>query len=137
MNMVMEKTFTMIKPNAVADSNIGGIINMIEENGFLITDIKMLKLTETQARAFYKEHEGKSWFENLITFMISDSIVAMVLEKENAIKDYRKLIGSTENSEKGTIREKFGENSTKNAVHGSDSLKSSIKEVNFFFNSDI
>lgn len=127
----MEKTFTMIKPNSVKDRNIGGIINIIEKNEFNIIDIKFVKLTKEMAISFYNEHKDKHWFNNLIDFMTSDYVVSMVLEKDNAIKDYRNLIGSSKIE--GSIRYMYGKNSTENSVHGSDSSESANKEIKFHY----
>lgn len=131
-------TFTMIKPNSIATNDIGAIINMMNENGFIIKAMKMTKMSHEQAEGFYAVHKGKPFFEHLIEFMTSGPIVAMVLEKPNAIEAFRELIGSTdpEKAAAGTIRKLFAESLTRNAVHGSDSDENAIIESRYFF-SDI
>lgn len=128
-------TFSMIKPNAVRQGHIGHIMAIISDAGFRIEALKMTKLSRSQAAAFYGIHEGKPFFEALIEFMYSGPIVAMVLEKENAVEAYRTLIGNTDPAKaaEGTIRKLFGTNIQANAVHGSDSDQNAIIESNFFF----
>ncbi len=128
-------TFTMIKPTAVKDNHIGHILNMITEAGFKIQAMKYTQLTPEQARAFYAVHKGKPFYEPLVEFMSSGPIVAAILEKENAVEDYRKLIGTTnpENAAEGTIRKLYAINMRQNAVHGSDSDENANIEANFFF----
>ena len=133
--MSTEITFTMIKPDAMANNTAGGIIQMITDAGFRLSAMKFLWLSEERTREFYKEHEGKEFYEPLIGFMTSGPIIAMVLEKENAVADYRKFIGTTdpETAEEGTIRKKYATNTRLNAVHGSDSVETALKEAAFFF----
>jgi len=128
-------TFAMIKPVAVQRGNIGGIIQMIEDKGFRVAALKKTALSKDLAKQFYSEHEGKSFFEELVDFMCSGPVVAMVLEKENAVKDYRNLIGATDpkNAIEGTIRKKFAETLRSNAVHGSDADASALRETNLVF----
>ncbi|MFC2097642.1 nucleoside-diphosphate kinase [Bacteroidota bacterium] len=128
-------TFTIIKPGAVRHEYIGRILSMITDAGFRIVAMKYLKLRKRQAEAFYNMHTDKPFFEELIDFMISGPIVVAILEKENAVVEYRKLIGSTdpEQAEDGTIRKLFAQSLQKNAVHGSDSVESANRESNFFF----
>ncbi len=128
-------TFTMIKPTAMRRGYAGYIITRILEGGFAIKALKMLRLSKDQARAFYAVHEGKPFYDGLVEFMSSGPIIAAILEKENAVDEYRKLIGNTNpaNAEKGTIRYDFGTNIQENAVHGSDSDQNAIIEANFFF----
>ena len=116
-------TFTMIKPEAVAANNIGAILNMIETNGFKVKALKYHQLSKAAAEEFYSIHSDKPFYKDLTEYMSSGPIVAAILEKSNAVKDFRKLIGSTDPNEaaEGTIRKKFAESKTKNAVHGSDS----------------
>ena len=130
-------TFTMIKPTAVTNGHIGPILNMISENGFYITALKMLQLTRKDAENFYAVHEGKPFYPSLIEFMSSGPIVAAILEKDNAVEDYRKLIGSTdpEKAEEGTLRKIYAVSVQKNAVHGSDSDENAAAEAAFFFSS--
>lgn len=129
------KTFTIIKPNATINNNIGDIIKIIETNGYCIVNMKMLTLTKREAELFYSEHKGKVFFDKLIDFMTSAPIVVMELEKENAVEDFRKLIGNTnpEKAEKGTIRQLYAKNMTENAIHASDSDNSADREILFFF----
>lgn len=128
-------TFTIIKPLAVTKGYIGPILNMISEAGFKIGALKMLHLTRGEAQRFYEVHVGRPFYDDLVEFMISGPIVVAVLEKENAIEDYRKLIGSTdpEKAEEGTIRKKYAESMKSNAVHGSDSDENADMEATFFF----
>jgi len=128
-------TFTMIKPCAVKSNFIGPILKMINERGFRIKAMKMTRFSRAQAEAFYGIHAGKFFFEGLVEFMTSGPIVAAILEKENAIEDYRELIGNTnpEKAAEGTIRKLFAESLTANAVHGADSDENAIREGSFFF----
>lgn len=128
-------TFTMIKPKAVADGNTGAILQMIEEAGFRIKALKMKKISSDEAATFYGVHKERPFFNDLVRFMSSGQIVAAVLEKENAVADFRKLIGATNPDEaaEGTIRKKFAKSVEKNAVHGSDSDQNAALEAGFFF----
>lgn len=128
-------TLTMIKPTAVNKGHIGPILTRIVDAGFRIVAMKFLKLSQEQARAFYSVHNGKPFYESLVGFMSSGPIVAAILEKEDAVEEYRKLIGPTNpaNAEMGTIRYDFGSNLQANAVHGSDSDENAIIEADFFF----
>lgn len=128
-------TFTMIKPTAVKDNHIGDILKMINEAGFKIVAMKYTRLSRERAEAFYAVHKGKPFFGNLINFMCSGPIVAAILEKENAVEDYRKFIGATnpEKAEEGTVRKLYATNMTENAVHGSDSDENANIEADFFF----
>jgi nucleoside-diphosphate kinase len=129
------QTFTMIKPVAVQRGYIGPIIQIINAAGFKICAMKMTQLAKDQAGVFYQVHKGKPFFEDLTTFMSSGPIVAMILEKENAVDDFRKLIGATDpnEAEEGTIRKLYAESKSHNAVHGSDSDENAEIESNFFF----
>ena len=129
-------TFAMIKPVAVERGDIGNIIQIIEEKGFRIAALKKTHLSKELAKQFYAEHEGKEYFEGLTDFMVSGPIIALVLEKENAVLDYRKIIGSTNpaDADEGTIRKLFAETMRKNAVHGSDADESALRETNLIFN---
>lgn len=128
-------TFTIIKPGAVTSEHIGPILKIINEKGFHIAAMKMTRLTLGQAEDFYAVHKGKPFYEGLINFMTSGPIVVAILEKENAVEEYRKLIGNTDPSkaEEGTIRKLFAESVQKNAVHGSDSDENAVIECDFFF----
>jgi len=125
----------MIKPTAVADGHVGPILCKIHDGGFRITAMKMLQLTENDAKKFYEVHQGRPFYDSLVQFMSSGPIVAAILEKENAVEAYRELIGSTdpEKAEEGTIRKMFATSMQKNAVHGSDSDENAAIEADFFF----
>ena len=128
-------TFTMIKPEAFAAGHAGKIIDKILQAGFKLKAVKIVRLSKEQAGAFYDVHRERPFFNSLVEFMTSGPIMAVVLEKENAVADFRKLIGSTNpaDSEEGTIRKAFGTSLEKNAVHGSDGDENAIIEANFFF----
>jgi nucleoside-diphosphate kinase len=129
-------TFTMIKPDAVANGHTGKIIDQIIEAGFTIRAMKYTKLSVETAGAFYNVHKERPFFGDLVSFMTSGTIVAAVLEKENAVADFRTLIGATDpkKAEEGTIRNRFAESIEANAVHGSDSDENAANEASFFFN---
>lgn len=133
--MAGTRTFTMIKPTAFAKNHTGAIIKMIIEGGFQIKAMKLTKLTNEQAAAFYAVHEGKPFYESLVKFMSSGPIVAIILEKENAVEAYRNFIGATnpEQAAEGTIRKLYGTSLQQNAVHGSDSDENAEIESGFFF----
>ena len=133
--MSSNRTFTMIKPSAVKSNYTGPILKMINEAGFRIAAMKLTQLTPEQAGVFYAVHKGRPFYESLVAFMSSGPIVAAILEKENAVEDYRKLIGATDpaKAEEGTIRKYFAFNVQENAVHGSDSDDNARIEGNFFF----
>ena len=135
--MATNRTFTMIKPDATAAGNIGAITKMMEEAGFKIIAMKYLQLTKEQAENFYGIHRERPFFNDLVAFMISGPIVAAILEKENAVEDFRTLIGATnpENAAEGTIRRKYAKSIDANAIHGSDSNENAAGESNFFFSS--
>ncbi len=128
-------TFAMIKPYAVKMGYIGPILAMISEAGFRISSIASTKLSEEQAETFYAIHKSKPFYDDLVEFMSSGAIVAMILEKENAVEEFRKLIGNTDPSkaEEGTIRKKYAKSIQSNAVHGSDSDENARVECDFFF----
>lgn len=128
-------TFSIIKPNAVKNKNIGPILAMINEAGFRITAMKMVKMTLPQAQSFYSVHKEKPFFEDLCEFMISGPIVPMILNQDNAVEEFRNLIGSTDpnKAEEGTIRKLFAASLQMNAVHGSDSQENARTEAAFFF----
>ncbi|MBW6478600.1 MAG: nucleoside-diphosphate kinase [Bacteroidales bacterium] len=128
-------TLTMIKPHAIEDGNLGNILAKIQMAGFKISALKMLRLRLNQAQEFYKIHEGRDFYKPLTEFMSNGPIVAAILEKDNAVEDFRKLIGATDPStaQEGTIRKLFGLNTRENAVHGSDSDENARIEADFFF----
>ena len=131
----MNKTLAIIKPEAVENGNIGAILKMIEEDGFKIIHLKKTTLSQEQAESFYEIHKEKAFFKNLIAYITSGPVVIAQLEKENAVVNFRTLIGATNPAEadENTIRKLYGTSKEKNAVHGSDSDENAAKEVNFFF----
>ena len=133
--MAVIKTLTMIKPDAVRDGHIGGILNQITDAGFRISAMKLTQLSLADAKAFYAVHEERPFFGELVEFMTSGPIVAAILEKENAVDDFRTLIGSTNPAEAapGTIRARFAKSIGENAVHGSDSDENAQIEGDFHF----
>jgi len=130
-----QRTLAIIKPDSVDKKVIGNIISKIEEAGFKILAMKFTRLTPDQARAFYIVHKDKPFYNDLVQYMTSGPIVPIALEKENAVEDFRKLIGSTDptKAEEGTIRKLYGTNIERNAIHGSDSAENGIREILFFF----
>lgn len=133
--MATNRTLTMIKPDAVEKGNVGAILNQIAEAGFKIKAMKLTQLTRRDAEIFYAIHKERPFFESLLAFMTRGPIVAAILEKENAVADFRKLIGSTNPMEaaEGTIRKKYATSVTENAVHGSDSDENAEIESKFHF----
>ena len=131
------RTFTMIKPEAVQAGNTGAILKMIEENGFRIVALKKVQLNIERAGVFYEVHKERSFYGELVEYMSSGPIVAAILEKENAVADFRALIGATNPTEadEGTIRKLFAESKSKNAIHGSDSDENAQIESDFHFSS--
>lgn len=131
----MEKTLSIIKPDAVAKGFIGKIIDRFESNGLRIAGVKKLHLSKEQAQEFYAIHKDRPFYNSLVEFMTSGPVVVMVLEGENAVKKNRELMGATnpKEADKGTIRADFAESIEANAVHGSDSLENAKNEVAFFF----
>lgn len=133
--MTNRLTFAIIKPNVVNKNKIGEVLQIIESKGFVIKNMLLTKLSKQQAGEFYSIHKEKEFYTRLLDFMVSGNIVALQLEKENAVEDFRKLLGSTnpENAAEGTIRKLYGESVTINAVHGSDSNENASIESSFFF----
>ena len=131
----MEKTLSIIKPDAVSKNVLGKILDRFESSGLKIVAIKMLHLDQDMAEGFYAEHKGKPFFDKLINFMTSGPVVVQVLSGENAIKINRELMGNTnpEEAASGTIRSDFAESIDANAVHGSDSSESAEREISYFF----
>jgi len=128
-------TFTMIKPEAVEAGNTGAILNRIEEGGFRIVAMKKVHLTEERAGAFYEVHKERPFYSELVEYMSGSPIVAAILEKDNAVADFRTLIGATnpEDAEEGTIRKEFATSLAMNAIHGSDSDENANIEADFHF----
>jgi len=131
----MERTLAIIKPDATERNIIGEIINMIESREFKITRLSSMILTESKAKEFYNIHSSKPFYNTLVEYMTSGMIVAIELEKDNAVKDFRELIGDTNpnDAKDGTIRKKFAINQSNNSIHGSDSKENAIKEINLIF----
>ena len=128
-------TFTMIKPDAIGAGNSGAIIKMIEDSGFKIIAMKYTRLSRERAEQFYMVHKERPFYNDLCDYMSSGNIIPMILEKDNAVEDFRKLIGATNPQEatEGTIRNLFAESIESNAIHGSDSDENAGIEGNFFF----
>ncbi len=133
--MTIEKTFSIIKPNAINKNLIGEITAILEKSGLYIIASKMLHMTQEQAEGFYAVHKDRPFFHDLVEFMISGPVIVQVLEGENAIEKNREVMGATNPAEaaEGTIRAKFGEDIQNNTVHGSDATETSIEEISFFF----
>jgi nucleoside-diphosphate kinase len=131
----LQRTFSIIKPDAVAKNATGDILRMIAEKGFRIIGMKMLEITKAQAEGFYAVHASRPFFDSLTTFMSSGPIVVLALEKENAIADLRQLMGATNpaNAEAGTVRKKWAESIERNAIHGSDADETARFELSYFF----
>ena len=129
------KTFAIIKPDAVKNYNTGKIYDRILKEGFTILSAKLLRMTKTQAEGFYNVHRERPFFDELTTFMSSGACMVLALEKNDAVNEWRKTIGSSnpEDAETGTIRRDFATNVQENAVHGSDSDENAEKEIGFFF----
>ena len=134
----MEKTFSIIKPNAVNDNNIGNIIAIFEKNGLRIAGMKSWVFTREKAETFYAEHLGQYFYPSLIDFMTSGLVIVLILEGENAVQLSRKLMGATnpEEAEEGTIRKLYSTITRANAIHGSDSPESAQREIAQFFTAD-
>ncbi|AIZ63121.1 nucleoside diphosphate kinase [Hymenobacter sp. DG25B] len=133
--MATNRTFTMIKPDATQENHIGGILNMMEEGGFRIVALKKVSLTPERAGEFYAVHKERPFYGDLVKYMSSGPIVAAILEKDNAVADFRTLIGATNPAQaaEGTIRKKYAKSIEANAVHGSDSDENAQIEGDFFF----
>ena len=131
----VQKTFLMIKPDAVRRNLIGEILRRVEKAGFEIVELKMVKLSLHQAKRFYRVHRGKPFFDKLVKYVSSGKVVVVLLRKKNAVKDLRELIGSTDpkKAKRGTIRRDLAINTTENSVHASDSPQNAKMELEFFF----
>lgn len=133
--MAIERTLSIIKPDAVAQNQVGAIFSRCEQIGLRIVALKMAHLTDEVAGGFYAEHAGQPFFPPLMAFMTSGPVVLAVLEGENAVASYRELMGTTnpDTAAAGTLRADFATNMRENAVHGSDSLQSAAREIGYFF----
>ena len=131
----MQRTLSIIKPDAVKKNVVGKIIDRFESNGLRIAAAKKIKLSKCDTKAFYAVHKDRPFFNDLVDFMVSGPVVVMVLEGENAVAKNRELMGATNPKEAapGTIRADFADSIDANAVHGSDSLENAVNEINFFF----
>jgi nucleoside-diphosphate kinase len=133
--MAFERTFAMIKPDAVANRHVGKILALIEEDGFHVVGMKIRRIGRVEADAFYAVHRERPFFKGLVDFMTEGPVVVMVLQRENAIAKWRELMGATNpaNAAEGTIRKRFAENIERNSVHGSDAPETAAIEIPFFF----
>ncbi len=131
----MEKTFSIIKPDAVKNGNIGKILAIVEENGFRIVAMRMTKLSKSQAEGFYAVHSERPFFNSLVTFMTEGPVVLLALEREDAVKKLREVMGATNpaNAADGTIRKLFAESIERNSMHGSDAPETAAEELKYFF----
>src|SRR5216684_1275344 len=133
--MAIQQTFALVKPDAVAAGHTGQIVAIVEKAGFRIRGLKMTRLSRQQAEGFYEVHRERPFYGGLVSFMTEGPVVAMVLEREDAIKHWREVMGATNpaNAAAGTIRKKFAESIERNAVHGSDAPETAAVEIPFFF----
>jgi len=132
-----ERTLTIIKPDSVANHNVGQIIAHLESEGFTVAAARMLRLTEAQARAFYEVHKERPFYDDLVAYMTSGPVWPMCLERAGAVAFLREVMGATNpaDAEPGTIRALYGESIERNSIHGSDSAENAAKEISFFFGS--
>jgi nucleoside-diphosphate kinase len=133
--MPIQQTFAIIKPDAVAAGHTGQILGMIEDAGFRLRGLRMTRLSQQQAEGFYDIHRERPFFSGLVAFMTEGPVVLLVLEREDAVKHWREVMGATnpEKAAEGTIRKKFAKNIERNAVHGSDAPETAAVEIPFFF----
>jgi len=133
--MSVERTFAMVKPDAVASGHAGDILNVVHDNGFRIVGLKLRRISRPEAEAFYAVHKERPFYGSLVTFMTEGPVLAMVLERENAIAKWREVMGATNpaNAAEGTIRKQFAESIERNAAHGSDGPETAAQEIPFFF----
>jgi nucleoside-diphosphate kinase len=132
----MQTTFSIIKPDAVASGKAGKILALLEENGFRIVALRMLKLSQGQAEGFYAVHKERPFYSGLVKFMTEGPVIVMALEREDAVKKLREVMGATNpaNAADGTVRKLFAESIERNAIHGSDAPETAAQELAFFFN---
>ena len=133
--MSVQRTFSIIKPDAVAAGQAGEILAMIQKAGFTVLGLRMMRLTDAQARGFYAVHSARPFFEGLVKFMTEGPIIVMALEREDAIKGLREVMGATNpaNAAEGTIRKRFAANIERNCIHGSDAPETAAVELSYFF----
>ncbi len=131
----VERTFSIIKPDAVADGHAGEILTMLEQAGFRIVGMRMVKLSQSQAEGFYAVHRERPFFPSLVKFMTEGRIVALALEREDAVKKLREVMGATNpaNAGEGTVRKRFAASIERNCIHGSDAPETAAVELNYFF----
>lgn len=137
--MAIEKTLSIVKPDAVSENHIGAILALYEGAGLKVTNIKMVHLTKEEAEEFYAIHKERPFFNDLVEFMISGPVVVSILEGENAVASHREIMGATnpEEAAEGTVRKLYGDSIDNNAVHGSDSLENAKIEIDFFFSESL
>ncbi|UQA58885.1 nucleoside-diphosphate kinase [Polyangium aurulentum] len=133
--MAIERTLSIIKPDAVEKNHTGAIISRLESEGFIVRAMKRVHLTRAEAEGFYAEHKGRGFFDELVTFMSRGPIVIMALEREDAVAKYREVIGATDpqKAAENTIRKLYGAHVGENAVHGSDKVETAVREIGYFF----
>ncbi|MBK9170571.1 MAG: nucleoside-diphosphate kinase [Bryobacterales bacterium] len=131
----MERTFSMIKPDAVAAGHAGAILALLEKEGFRIVGLRMLRITRAQAEGFYAVHRERPFFQSLVTFMTEGPVIALALEREDAVKKLREVMGATNpaNAAEGTVRKLYAESIERNAIHGSDAPETAAVELGYFF----
>jgi nucleoside-diphosphate kinase len=132
-----QKTFSIVKPDAVASGKAGKIISLLEDNGFRIVGLRMLKLSQSQAEGFYAVHKERPFFGSLVKFMTEGPVIVMALEREDAVKKLREVMGATNpaNAAEGTVRKLYAESIERNAIHGSDAPETAADELKYFFTS--
>jgi nucleoside-diphosphate kinase len=133
--MAVERTLSILKPDAVEKNHAGAILSRLESEGFVVRAMKRIHLTRSEAEGFYAEHKGRGFFDELCAFMSRSPIIVMALEREDAVAKYREVIGATNpaNAAEGTIRKLYAASVGENAVHGSDKLESAVREIGYFF----
>jgi nucleoside-diphosphate kinase len=133
--MSVERTFSIIKPDAVAAGNTGNILALLQKSGFKILGMRLTQMSEPQARAFYAVHKERPFYNGLVKFMTEGPIVVLALERENAVKQLREVMGATNpaNAAEGTVRKLYATDIERNAIHGSDAPETAAVELNFFF----
>jgi nucleoside-diphosphate kinase len=131
----LQKTFSIIKPDAVATGKAGKILSLVEENGFRIVALRKVKLSQTQAEGFYAVHRERPFFSSLVKFMTEGPVIVMALGREDAVKKLREVMGATNpaNAAEGTVRKLYAASIERNAMHGSDALETAVEELNYFF----
>jgi nucleoside-diphosphate kinase len=134
-DMAVERTLSILKPDAVEKNHSGAILARLESEGFIVRALKRIHLSRTEAEGFYAEHRGRVFFDELCAFMSRGPIIVMALEREDAVAKYREVIGATNpaNAAEGTIRKAYAASVGENAVHGSDKLESAVREIGYFF----